>query len=203
MKICPNCGASLSEDSRFCTVCGKEYPQKAFCGHCGALVDKEDVFCEQCGNRLGKEPDAYLLGYQDEEPSKNILVPIIAGLLLLAMIGGGWWYYFNSTKSSPMDNNVVTTDSIAGVDSVAVSEAVEEIVTDTVVADTIAADISQNAENQSDLLINGHKAIDLGSSEGLYDEDGNPINVQGELFDPLEEGEADEEEGKPVTFEDL
>ncbi len=41
------------------------------------------------------------------------------------------------------------------------------------------------------------------SSEGLYDEDGNPINVQGELLDPLEEGEANEEEGKPVTFEDL
>ena len=41
------------------------------------------------------------------------------------------------------------------------------------------------------------------SSEGLYDEDGNPINVQGELLDPLEEGKANEEEGKPVTFEDL
>ncbi|MCR4853814.1 MAG: transglycosylase domain-containing protein [Prevotella sp.] len=42
------------------------------------------------------------------------------------------------------------------------------------------------------------------SADGLYDEEGNPINVQGELLEPLEEGEVEEEEeGKPVTFEDL
>ena len=40
----------------------------------------------------------------------------------------------------------------------------------------------------------------------IYDEDGNPIPIQGEIIDPLEEGEEEDVEGKSekqVTFEDL
>lgn len=39
--------------------------------------------------------------------------------------------------------------------------------------------------------------------EILFDDDGNPINIQGDIIDPLEEGQEQEEDGKPVTFEDL
>ena len=52
----------------------------------------------------------------------------------------------------------------------------------------------------NDSIIDDSTGID---DELLFDDDGNPINVQGEIIDPLEEGQEQEEEGKQVTFEDL
>ena len=59
--VCPNCGAELSKESKFCTVCGTKLPeiekpapepQEGVCPVCGAKVDPEATFCFMCGTRL-------------------------------------------------------------------------------------------------------------------------------------------------------
>ena len=52
MKKCPYCGAQIADDSRFCSECGKEYPQGNVCPHCGASVGEGDAFCQNCGKRI-------------------------------------------------------------------------------------------------------------------------------------------------------
>ncbi len=52
MKQCLNCGAQIEDDSRFCTECGKEFPQGSVCPHCGAVVNEGDAFCQKCGNKI-------------------------------------------------------------------------------------------------------------------------------------------------------
>lgn len=58
-KICPQCGASLSADARFCLKCGQmveeeieinEQPQPTKkCSQCGALISENAKFCASCG----------------------------------------------------------------------------------------------------------------------------------------------------------
>ena len=65
--ICPNCGATLNEDSQFCTACGaKVEPAPApaavnepapakyanVCMQCGTPRTGEELFCKNCGASL-------------------------------------------------------------------------------------------------------------------------------------------------------
>ena len=58
--VCPNCGASLSEDAIFCAACGAkiEVPQEAaspaqnVCSNCGAPLEQDAKFCTQCGTKV-------------------------------------------------------------------------------------------------------------------------------------------------------
>lgn len=52
MKTCPYCGNQNSDDSQFCTECGKPIPQGRICPHCGACVNDDDAFCTECGKRI-------------------------------------------------------------------------------------------------------------------------------------------------------
>ena len=89
MKKCPYCGAQNADDSRFCTECGKEFPQGNVCPHCGASVNEGDAFCQSCGKNLNAIVDEKPVQYEEEEePKKNMFIPILAVLLLLVMIGG-------------------------------------------------------------------------------------------------------------------
>ena len=56
MKICPNCGAQMNDDSLFCTECGKQIPQGIVCPHCGVSLNEGDVFCQSCGKRVDDSP---------------------------------------------------------------------------------------------------------------------------------------------------
>ena len=56
MKICPNCGAQVDDNSLFCTECGKPIPQGNVCSHCGASVNSNDSFCQNCGNKIDGQP---------------------------------------------------------------------------------------------------------------------------------------------------
>lgn len=56
MKKCPYCGAQMSDDSLFCTECGKPFPQSNVCPHCGASMNEGDTFCQNCGKKLNELP---------------------------------------------------------------------------------------------------------------------------------------------------
>lgn len=52
MKKCPFCGAELSDDSIFCTECGKEFPKGIVCPRCGASINEGVAFCSECGCKI-------------------------------------------------------------------------------------------------------------------------------------------------------
>lgn len=115
MKQCPNCGAQIADDSRFCAECGKEIPQGNVCPHCGASMNEGDVFCQNCGKKPTDTPiEANEVVYEGEKMSgfKKYLPYILGAVVMLAIIG-----YFNSkdsnSSSSPNDKEVQTTDSVA------------------------------------------------------------------------------------------
>ena len=141
IKQCPQCGARIEDDSRFCSECGKEIAQANVCPHCGASVGEGDAFCQNCGKNLNEAPSSEPITYEEEQPKsgfKKYLPYIIGAIILVAICGGGWWYY-NSSKIPKSKNEIVVTDSIAAVDTMA-AEAVEEVV-DTmnfIPADTVA-----------------------------------------------------------------
>ena len=56
MKKCPYCGAQISDDSLFCTECGKQIPLGSVCPHCGAGMNEGDVFCQSCGKKADESP---------------------------------------------------------------------------------------------------------------------------------------------------
>lgn len=49
-NTCPQCGASLASDDKFCAQCG--YQMRVVCPDCGTTNDASDHFCSQCGKRL-------------------------------------------------------------------------------------------------------------------------------------------------------
>lgn len=51
MNTCPNCGAQIADNYRFCTECGNKIPSSNVCPHCGAAMNDGDVFCQKCGMR--------------------------------------------------------------------------------------------------------------------------------------------------------
>lgn len=48
--VCPQCGARLSADSKFCNKCGAK--MQTSCPGCGAAVTPGSKFCSQCGQPL-------------------------------------------------------------------------------------------------------------------------------------------------------
>lgn len=56
MKTCPYCGNQNSDDSQFCTECGKSFPQGTVCPHCGASISADDAFCCNCGRKVDEQP---------------------------------------------------------------------------------------------------------------------------------------------------
>ena len=96
MKKCPYCGAQIADDSRFCSECGKEYPQGSVCPHCGASVGEGDVFCQNCGKSLNESRNGESITYEEELPKsgfKKCLPYIIGAIILVAICGGGWYGY--------------------------------------------------------------------------------------------------------------
>ena len=116
MKQCPNCGAQIADDSRFCAECGKEIPQGNVCPHCGASMNDGDVFCQNCGKKPTDTPiEANEVVYEGEKKSgfKKYLPYILGAVVVLAIIG-----YFNSKDSKGGgDAQTVAVDTMA-VDSV-------------------------------------------------------------------------------------
>ena len=60
-RKCPNCGADVLNDTRFCTSCGKPIPrleassdteEKKYCTTCGTQLAPDGAFCENCGTKV-------------------------------------------------------------------------------------------------------------------------------------------------------
>lgn len=66
---CPNCQSAIPDDSKFCTVCGREIvtrpssARKGFCQACGAPLDEGTNFCINCGTPV------HLLRHPSETPA--------------------------------------------------------------------------------------------------------------------------------------
>ena len=54
MVTCATCGASASDEARFCASCGAELGPR--CPTCGAPVTDADRFCASCGTALAEAP---------------------------------------------------------------------------------------------------------------------------------------------------
>ena len=58
MIKCPNCGAIIPADSKFCPNCGYKLvhnepkPQMIKCPHCGSMIPANSKFCPVCGYKL-------------------------------------------------------------------------------------------------------------------------------------------------------
>ena len=97
--------------SRFCSECGKEYPQGNVCLHCGASVGEGDAFCQNCGKSINITQSGESVAYE-EEPSKSgfkkYLPYILGAIVLLAVIG-----CFSSRSRSGSLSQGETADSLA------------------------------------------------------------------------------------------
>ena len=126
MKQCPYCNAQMSDESKFCGECGREYPQGNACPHCGAKVYDGDVYCEKCGRNLtdGSYADTSIISDEIQEGGessfKKYLPYILVAIALIAICGGGWWY-FNSSKA-PQSNNEVAVAEAVEADSITVED---------------------------------------------------------------------------------
>ena len=59
IRTCPECGADVSKDYRYCTTCGAKMPEekaapkvKYICPECGAEAEEGAVFCTNCGTKI-------------------------------------------------------------------------------------------------------------------------------------------------------
>ena len=138
----------MTDDSKFCGECGKEYPRGNVCPHCGAKVYDGDVYCENCGRNLADGSYAdnshvnEIVQEDEEEPRRNWIPYIIGAIALLAVCGSGWWYYNSSKLHYANNTEKVAKDSMAMDSTGAVVEEIVEAV-DTAAADTLVSEISQ------------------------------------------------------------
>ena len=121
MKQCPYCNAQMTDESKFCGECGKEYPQGKTCPHCGAKVYDVDVYCENCGRKLIDEGNASIDTVSDEireggeSPyKKKYLFYVLFAIALIAFIGGGWYVYkeYSAYTEKKLARNKFVADSL-------------------------------------------------------------------------------------------
>lgn len=56
-KDCPECGAKIKKEAKFCEKCGAEMEEEpvtedVFCDSCGAKVESDAEFCDSCGAKI-------------------------------------------------------------------------------------------------------------------------------------------------------
>lgn len=106
MKKCQACGYENTDDSLFCSECGKkleEKPVQKFCQHCGTAVAPGSLFCGECGKPLQSLEEKITSQVVEEKPApklapaqdkkKNMLpIIIVAAVLCVVAIGVGIFF---------------------------------------------------------------------------------------------------------------
>ncbi len=104
-KICPKCGASIPENSKYCPVCYERFTNPVddaktreskglVCPHCGREIKYLDsTHCPHCDYKIVIErPRGLLEKYTEYEKAKAsinaIILPILATVMLLVSIVG-------------------------------------------------------------------------------------------------------------------
>ena len=175
MKRCPNCGAQIADDSRFCSKCGKEIPQPNVCPHCGASVGESDAFCQNCGKSLNESRNGESITYEEELPKsgfKKYLPYIIGAVVLLGIIG-----VFASRSLYGSDNS----KSVVA-DSMAVNNNAQKVERDAVISDYDERLIYQG-EYEFDAVLTD-ATLEKKNSTFTIKIDGNKVSV------PMDEGKV-------------
>jgi predicted nucleic acid-binding Zn ribbon protein len=50
---CPNCGAAVAPNAKFCPECGQKLDTQRHCTNCGAALPTGAKFCGECGTPVG------------------------------------------------------------------------------------------------------------------------------------------------------
>lgn len=107
---CPNCGAQIADDSRFCAECGKEIPQGFFCPHCGASMNEGDAFCQNCGKKpTDTEGTAYEGVVKTKKGVKKYLPYILGTFVILGVIG----YFSSKDSKGENDSQSAVADTLS------------------------------------------------------------------------------------------
>ena len=98
MKTCPTCKKEVSEETKFCDVCGTQISETIFCPNCGKQTSTESAFCQNCGASVTesteKEPSVSTLNPKKKLPMKAILfggigVAVVAVLIIIISLLAG------------------------------------------------------------------------------------------------------------------
>ena len=78
-KVCPSCGAEVSDNAKFCPECGEKFSavqRKSFCPECGEELEGNPKFCPSCGTRLtGSSSSARQSSSSRTRASASVSVP--------------------------------------------------------------------------------------------------------------------------------
>ena len=120
MKKCPFCGAEMSDDSLFCTECGKELSKGNKCPHCGATVSYGDAYCQNCGKSINESQTVEPIIYEEETKKgiKKYWQYILGAVVLFVII---CFFCLNQNNSSN-----TTSDAVSTVDDTSSSPSVKE-----------------------------------------------------------------------------
>ena len=124
MKCCSYCGGRNDDDSQFCSVCGKQFPQGNKCPYCGASINDGDAFCQNCGRNLADGSYANSSVLSDEiqaegDSSFKKYLPYVLGIIaLIALIGGGWYGYntYSEYSAAKQAREKIVADSVVVAD---------------------------------------------------------------------------------------
>ncbi len=85
-EYCKNCGAAITDNSKFCHDCGsriKKDDGKNFCPNCGGLLSEGEDFCSECGENLNPQSENNAIS---EIKSNRTLLAIIAIVVILLAV---------------------------------------------------------------------------------------------------------------------
>ena len=68
---CTNCGASLSDNAKFCPECGTKVVRAVFCAECGTKLEAGAKFCPECGTKVGGAASAQAPAAKEESYPKD------------------------------------------------------------------------------------------------------------------------------------
>lgn len=84
MAFCPECGAEVSEQAKFCSSCGHGIGRKKYCKHCGEKIDEECIICPKCGKQVEEikqaaQPQNIIINNNNNNDNNNHNTNVVGG----------------------------------------------------------------------------------------------------------------------------